>query len=79
MLRHTEAGERLAWDVNVADRLSVPVDPHDFRELVGNLLENACKWARTGFQTVETDTPARKFGQFLWRHAWAVVLNHEAG
>jgi signal transduction histidine kinase len=48
MLRHAEAGERLAWDVNVADRLSVPVDPHDFRELVGNLLENACKWARTG-------------------------------
>ncbi|MFP3547525.1 ATP-binding protein, partial [Rhizobium sp. SIMBA_035] len=30
--------------------LKVPVDPHDFRELVGNLLENACKWARSRIQ-----------------------------
>ncbi|TCA36480.1 HAMP domain-containing histidine kinase [Rhizobium leguminosarum bv. viciae] len=47
MLRHTEAGERLAWETDVAEDFSVPVDPHDFRELAGNLLENACKWARS--------------------------------
>ena len=47
MLRHTEAGERLAWEIDVAEDFSVPVDPYDFRELAGNLLENACKWARS--------------------------------
>ncbi len=45
MLQHTEAGERLSWGADLQEGLSVPIDPHDFRELVGNLLENASKWA----------------------------------
>ncbi|WP_440409065.1 ATP-binding protein [Neorhizobium petrolearium] len=46
-LKRTGAGETLAWDFDIPDTLTLPVDPHDFRELVGNLLENATKWART--------------------------------
>jgi signal transduction histidine kinase len=46
MLKRTEAGERLTWSIDVPQALAVPVDPHDFRELAGNLLENAAKWAR---------------------------------
>jgi signal transduction histidine kinase len=47
MLQHTEAGERLVWQIDVPEGSSVPIDPHDFRELAGNLLENACKWAKS--------------------------------
>jgi signal transduction histidine kinase len=46
MLQHTEAGERLSWQTDIQDGLTVPIDPHDFRELAGNLLENAGKWAK---------------------------------
>ncbi|RYE59046.1 MAG: HAMP domain-containing histidine kinase [Rhizobiaceae bacterium] len=55
MLRHTEAGERLSWQTDVKDGLTLPIDPHDFRELAGNLLENAVKWAksRVSVSTVE--------------------------
>jgi len=47
MLEHTETGERLEWSMDIPDELWVPVDPHDFRELTGNLLENASKWAKS--------------------------------
>jgi len=57
MLQHTEAGERLSWQTNLQDGLTLPIDPHDFRELVGNLLENAAKWAksRVAVTTVRRD------------------------
>lgn len=57
MLQHTEAGERLSWQTNLSDAPMVPIDPHDFRELVGNLLENASKWAKTrvAVSTVKRD------------------------
>lgn len=42
-LQHTEAGERLSWEADLQEGLTAPIDPHDFRELVGNLLENASK------------------------------------
>jgi signal transduction histidine kinase len=47
MLRHTEAGESLNWNSDIPDDMTIPIDPHDFRELSGNLLENAAKWARS--------------------------------
>lgn len=69
MLQHTEAGEHLHWRSHVPDDMTVPIDPHDFRELAGNLLENAAKWAKgevfirlsretEGFRlTIEDDGP----------------------
>ncbi len=46
-LKRTEHGEGLVWSAAIPDNLSLPIDPHDLRELIGNLLENAAKWARS--------------------------------
>jgi signal transduction histidine kinase len=68
-LKHTEWGERLEFALAAPETLMLPIDPNDLRELLGNLLENACKWAkssvsvkaiRTGSQwlvTIEDDGP----------------------
>ena len=81
-LKRTPDGENLVWNVAVpADEL-LPIDPHDLRELIGNILENASKWAsssitisstRQGTQrvvTVEDDGPgvaADKIGTLTTR------------
>ena len=54
-LQRTPAGERLDWQVAVPADLRVAVDPDDFAELLGNLLDNAVKWAR---ETVTIDATA---------------------
>ncbi len=41
---HAERG--IAIDVAVAEDLSVRVDREDLDEMLGNVLDNACKWAR---------------------------------
>ncbi len=46
-LKRTPSGEELAFTVEGRDGETVPVDPSDFRELTGNLLENAVKWAKS--------------------------------
>lgn len=45
-LKRTGHGEALEWITEIPDPLTLPIDPHDLRELIGNLLENAAKWAR---------------------------------
>lgn len=47
VLRHSERGERLVWDVEIDDALRVDLEPRDLAELLGVLLENAAKWAQT--------------------------------
>lgn len=47
MLQHTHAGECLTWEADIPSNLTVPIDPHDFREIAGNLLQNASKWAKS--------------------------------
>lgn len=44
-LKRTPSGEELTFTLQGAEGETVPVDPNDFRELAGNLLENAVKWA----------------------------------
>ncbi len=46
-LKRTEQGEALDWTIDIPSSLMLPIDPHDLRELLGNLLENATKWAAT--------------------------------
>lgn len=46
-LRRTSGGEALDWRIELPEALVLPVDPHDLRELAGNLVENAVKWTKT--------------------------------
>lgn len=46
-LRRTPSGENIAFVSTGIEGATVKVDPSDFRELVGNLLENAVKWAHS--------------------------------
>ena len=39
--------EDLQWKVSVPDDITVTVDPDDLRELIGNVIENALKWAKS--------------------------------
>lgn len=46
-LGRTPRGERLAWRVDLPERLDAPVEADDFMEVAGNLLENASQWAKS--------------------------------
>ncbi|MCB1924783.1 MAG: HAMP domain-containing histidine kinase [Gammaproteobacteria bacterium] len=46
-LQRTPAGEALTWQVDVPDSEDVRLPPADLSELLGNLLDNASKWARS--------------------------------
>jgi signal transduction histidine kinase len=49
VIRKTGRGSELYWNLS-ADRVSGNIDSHDLMELVGVLLENAAKWARSEVQ-----------------------------
>jgi len=46
-LLRLHAGRGLSIDVNVADDHAVHVQREDLDEMLGNLLDNACKWAKS--------------------------------
>ncbi len=39
--------DRIRWDVAVPEGVTTPIEAGDFAEIVGNLLDNARKWARS--------------------------------
>ncbi len=47
-LRRTPDGERLDWRIEAPSQVIAALTADDLLELLGNLLENAAKWARTG-------------------------------
>ena len=47
LLKRTPEGERLAWETNIPATLKLIVDRTDFSEVLGNLLENAARHARS--------------------------------
>ncbi|MFE0018318.1 sensor histidine kinase [Mesorhizobium sp. NPDC059054] len=47
VLKKTKKGEGLAWLADMKDELEVDIDANDLIELVGVVLENAVKWAKS--------------------------------
>jgi signal transduction histidine kinase len=47
LMRHMPRGEALGWRNELPDDLVLRIDPDDFGEVVGNLLDNARKWAES--------------------------------
>jgi signal transduction histidine kinase len=56
-LRRTPKGEALSWSLSVPEDAQAPIDPDDLAELLGNLLENGCKWARHEVRLVAKREP----------------------
>ena len=48
----------MEWLTQVPQNLALPIDPNDFRDLIGNLLENASKWARQRVNVVASQDQA---------------------
>jgi signal transduction histidine kinase len=46
VLRRVPRGQELAWDIDISANLTADVDAQDLTEMLGNLAENAMKWAR---------------------------------
>ena len=47
LMQHMPRGEALVWETGIPADLAVDMDPHDFGEVMGNLLDNARKWAES--------------------------------
>lgn len=45
-LQRTPTGESLAWELDIPDQADIRMSPADLTELLGNLLDNATKWAK---------------------------------
>ena len=48
------ADDPIRWHIDVPEGFKVPMERGDFLELFGNLLENACKWARKQVSVLAT-------------------------
>jgi signal transduction histidine kinase len=46
-LARTPKGEGLTWQVDAYENIQAPMREEDLAELLGNLLDNACKWAES--------------------------------
>jgi len=59
----------LDWHVDISDDLSAPFDAHDLSEMLGNILDNARKWAKS---------QVRIHGETL-RDGWAYITIEDDG
>lgn len=44
-LKRIPTSEKITWNVDLPERCAIAMDPHDLRELLGNIIENASKWS----------------------------------
>ncbi len=47
LMHHMPRGDVLMWKAEIPSGLGINMDPNDFGEVMGNLLDNARKWAKT--------------------------------
>lgn len=59
-LERTPAGERIDWRIKAPDRVAVALMADDLLELLGNLLENAAKWAHERVEIQVSTSPETK-------------------
>jgi signal transduction histidine kinase len=59
-LERTPAGERIDWRITTPDRVAVALMADDLLELLGNLLENAAKWAHERVEIQVSTSPETK-------------------
>jgi signal transduction histidine kinase len=55
LMQYLPRGDAISWEEEIPEGLSVRIDAGDFGEVVGNLLDNARKWARSRV-TVRAET-----------------------
>ena len=58
-LKRTPRGEYLDWQVTVATNTPVPLDQQDLEEMLGNVIDNAVKWARSSI-LIQFDEKSRR-------------------
>ncbi len=71
-LQRLPKGEELDWDIQVAADTALPIEQGDLTELLGNLLDNARKWAKSRVRVryhgqqlvIEDDGPGVPDNQF---------------
>lgn len=56
-LERTAEGERIDWRIKAPERVAVALMADDLLELLGNLLENAAKWARERIEIQVSTSP----------------------
>jgi signal transduction histidine kinase len=47
LIRRMPRGDDIAWENDLPDNLRFRMDPDDFGEIIGNLIDNARKWAKS--------------------------------
>lgn len=57
-LQRMPKGETITWDSGIPPEITLAVDPDDLAEMLGNLLENAVKWARHEIRLTGTRSAA---------------------
>ncbi len=55
VLRPVTAEKNINWKIMVPDGLNIGIDPADFAEVAGNILDNAGKWARSIIRVTAVD------------------------
>ncbi|MGR6430068.1 ATP-binding protein [Rhizobium sp. PAMB 3174] len=66
-LHRSPDGERLDWRSDIPEHAVVPVDPQDAREMLGNILENAAKWAAASVAV----------GAVMTRNGWRLTIEDD--
>jgi signal transduction histidine kinase len=56
VVKRTPNGERLTFVVNVDDNLTAPIDEGDLSEILGNLIENAARFAQSTIRVEASNT-----------------------
>ena len=74
-LQHLPNGQLLDWQVGIVDPIQLPVDRADFVDIMGNLLDNAQKWARSRI-LVKGEIDAR-FARFTVEDDGAGVMDDD--